>query len=450
MKSEFDKDIDALLRRALGDATRREDPVRAIVADEGSSSSASHMDADELSAYAENALPAAARARYASHLADCDRCRRLATNIALASNVALKSDETIDEGVSLTSDATVATGWRARLAALFAPRTLSYALPVLAACVFAVVAFIALRDTRDERTQLAKHEPANASTAANTSAPAEVITNPATGTNETTNTTGDTLTTNSNTATTTATRTPTGASPDSPSNAPAPKPVGDSLEVTTQTAPVAPVTSPMIGQKQNANDDRGVHFSQEASRVPPPAQMSAPRSTSDAATNTTTNMTAGATASTQNRSDTRDEYKTRVGEADEVAASRARNEAPRREMSREKSDRSGVEMEERAQMRRGRTPDGSRSARARRSGEPSPEDAPGMGATRSAAGHRFRRQGGAWVDVRYDDNMSTTNVRRGTEQFRSLSADLPELERVADQLDGEVIVVIGNRAYRIR
>ena len=43
-----------------------------------------HLDADEMNAYAEGALPAAARARYASHLADCRSCRATVTNLTLA------------------------------------------------------------------------------------------------------------------------------------------------------------------------------------------------------------------------------------------------------------------------------------------------------------------------------------------------------------------------------
>ena len=44
-----------------------------------------HLDADELNAFAEGALPAAARSRYVSHLADCDDCRRAVTELAAAS-----------------------------------------------------------------------------------------------------------------------------------------------------------------------------------------------------------------------------------------------------------------------------------------------------------------------------------------------------------------------------
>jgi hypothetical protein len=43
-----------------------------------------------------------------------------------------------------------------------------------------------------------------------------------------------------------------------------------------------------------------------------------------------------------------------------------------------------------------------------------------------------------------------TAVRRGTEGYRALVADIPELGRIAEQLGGEVITVVKGRAYRIR
>jgi hypothetical protein len=46
--------------------------------------------------------------------------------------------------------------------------------------------------------------------------------------------------------------------------------------------------------------------------------------------------------------------------------------------------------------------------------------------------------------------MSSTGVRRGTEAFRALVADIPEIGRIAEQFSGEVVVVLHGRAYRIR
>jgi hypothetical protein len=67
MEFEFDKEIDAILRQA-----RRDEVV---------TSQGAHLDADEISAYAENALTEAARMRFTAHLADCARCRKNLSNV---------------------------------------------------------------------------------------------------------------------------------------------------------------------------------------------------------------------------------------------------------------------------------------------------------------------------------------------------------------------------------
>jgi hypothetical protein len=67
MEFEFDKEIDAILRKA-----RHGEVV---------TSAGSHLDADEISAFAENAVSNAARQRFTSHLADCTRCRKILSNV---------------------------------------------------------------------------------------------------------------------------------------------------------------------------------------------------------------------------------------------------------------------------------------------------------------------------------------------------------------------------------
>jgi hypothetical protein len=69
---------------------------------------------------------------------------------------------------------------------------------------------------------------------------------------------------------------------------------------------------------------------------------------------------------------------------------------------------------------------------------------------RSVSGKRFRREGNVWVDSSYTSSRATINVTRGSEQFRALVADEPEIRAIANQLTGEVIVVWKGKAYRIR
>jgi hypothetical protein len=69
--------------------------------------------------------------------------------------------------------------------------------------------------------------------------------------------------------------------------------------------------------------------------------------------------------------------------------------------------------------------------------------------TRTVAGRRFRKQRGMWVDTAYAGG-ATTDFTRGSEQYRGLVADEPEIKKIADQLDGQIIVVWKGRPYRIR
>ena len=69
--------MDLLLRRLSrrGDGVPRDGETSAVDR---------HLDVDELSSYAQNALPAPARARYTEHLADCASCRKLVTELSLS------------------------------------------------------------------------------------------------------------------------------------------------------------------------------------------------------------------------------------------------------------------------------------------------------------------------------------------------------------------------------
>src|SRR5215210_2093432 len=118
MKSDSNTEMELLLSRHA----RRRRSMPAADAGEGSahesdqttgSSGGTHMDADEMSAYAENALPAPARARYMAHLADCDHCRAIVTNLTLAANVPLKDSE----ADKLSGQTAPKRSWREWLAA---------------------------------------------------------------------------------------------------------------------------------------------------------------------------------------------------------------------------------------------------------------------------------------------------------------------------------------------
>jgi len=140
MKEGLDREIDSLLRRrARGTAESRSWGDRA-----GDGSTGAHLDADELGAFAEGALPPSARVAAASHLADCDSCRGIVVGIA---RVAGAGAEVKEHAVAAAGSAASArtSAWRALIASLFAPRVMRFAVPVLALSLVGVVSYVALR-----------------------------------------------------------------------------------------------------------------------------------------------------------------------------------------------------------------------------------------------------------------------------------------------------------------
>lgn len=78
MTNEFDKEIDALLRQ-----TAKGETAFAAVNSKSAleNPQLSHLNADEISAFAENALPEKIKQKYTIHLADCNRCRSILSNL---------------------------------------------------------------------------------------------------------------------------------------------------------------------------------------------------------------------------------------------------------------------------------------------------------------------------------------------------------------------------------
>lgn len=121
MAVEFDKEIDALLRKARG-----------IDAAPGSG----HLDADEIAAFVENALPNTARQSFTTHLADCSRCRRI-LSVAMAVN-----EVEADVAIAAPIVDTTKVPWYSKL---FKFPALSYALGGLVLVFGGLFAFSVLR-----------------------------------------------------------------------------------------------------------------------------------------------------------------------------------------------------------------------------------------------------------------------------------------------------------------
>ncbi|MBK9215021.1 MAG: hypothetical protein IPM59_05390 [Chloracidobacterium sp.] len=98
MELEFDKEIDAILRKTRADAASSMMP------------SGVHLDADAVAAFVENTLPDKAKHLYIEHFADCGPCRKLLTQSILINQTAA----TTAAGAAEVLDAVNVIPWYSR------------------------------------------------------------------------------------------------------------------------------------------------------------------------------------------------------------------------------------------------------------------------------------------------------------------------------------------------
>lgn len=442
MKEGFDREIDSLLRRrARGTAE-----LRSWGDGAGDGSTGAHLDADELGAFAEGALPPSARLAAASHLADCDSCRGIVVSL---SRVAGAGAEVKQHAVAATASTKPerTPAWRALIMSLFAPRVMRFAVPVLALSLVGAVSYVALRSKSGASLETAKDARRQNTTASIApSAPAGSM-----ASNANANTAG-LVEQNANAALREAST--TAAQPN-----------------TYRGHGGAEAAAPA-----EVDADREVAQPSTAAPAPPPPAAVAAEGPADLSKAPAKAAPAEEGEVARNESRDKSENKEKSGRASDAAEDNLSNDAVQRRAQTRAGELQMPDGGSRNSQKRsdnniagnygvGNTatttpPKESESARAgaaRRERTPRPaekkaeDDEPGRDAdTRSAAGHRFRRERGMWVDVNYKPSMRSTGVRRGTEPFRALVADVPEVGRVAGAIDGEVIVVVGGRAYHIR
>jgi hypothetical protein len=391
MKRVTNNEIDLLLRKLsrLDGANK--------VADEPQRFDEKHLDADELNSYAENALPAAARAHYTEHLADCSRCRRIVIDLSRAAGLVVLTRES--------------RGVKKYLATLFSPLVLRYAVPALSLVVIAAIGLIVFRqrtaddllakrmntrptasETQKEAAGLTSSQPQSGSLA-KTESEAEKNNKAGEITSQTKSAPGrgDTSASSADDARQESKQSERDASVAGAPSQYAPEPV-------TPSVPKSAVAANQPQQDLEVADKKKV--TAVAEQPPPPKDMA--------------------------KAQPKEEFH----KTDEIAASRSGPaKAPGSSVG------GAIEQRSLAEERRGREVE--------RNDKREPE-------IRSISGRRFRREGGVWTDTAYESSRSTVSLTRGSEQFRALVADEPGIRTIAEQLEGEIIVVWKSRAYRIR
>lgn len=375
MRQETNNEIDLLLRRL----SRRQGAT---------APAGDHLDADELSSYAENALPAAARARYTEHLAECSRCREFVVQLSSAAGVVVAEEP---------SRVAAASGLRKFLASLFTPMVLRYAVPALGLVVVAVIGLTVFR-----RGQVS-------------SSPEMVATSP---------------------------------QADAPAVAQETKPQDNyvyGLQDKTKSASPAP-EEPRRGRIEG---EPPAPVAAPAANTPADASKEAPV----AKTESTTVATAAAPPAAPKPAETTEEARKQDAEAQKKLAQEQPTATPQAERAERQRDFQAGAVAPAGVATTRRPAKRADSAEDKAGGAPLPlklgEKDSDDGETRTVAGRRFRKQRGMWVDTAYAGG-ATTDFTRGSEQYRGLVADEPEIAKIAGQLDGQIIVVWKGRAYRIR
>ncbi len=148
MELDFDKEMDAILRQAAKDSGRW-----SVVGDQNfvipqsaiRNPQSDHLDADEISAFSENTLPEKTRAVYMSHLADCDRCRTILSNLILLNS----ETENASSAAAVPVIAETSIPWYRRI---FAAPNLAYALGGLVILFGGFIGFLVFQSANNYQT----------------------------------------------------------------------------------------------------------------------------------------------------------------------------------------------------------------------------------------------------------------------------------------------------------
>jgi hypothetical protein len=384
-----------------------------------------HLDADELNAFAEGALPAAVRSHYVSHLADCDDCRRVVTELAAASG-------SVEKVAVPASQATATKSWREKIAPLFAPARLRYA--AFAAVLVAAVSigFAVWRKS---------HQPPAASEEQNKQI------------------TGDEARTMPQTEKPAANGVALEQSPSPPAIAKAiqqttPAPFLDQKQPETTAVNPPPPPKPVDTLARNdapsvAAAGRGAEpaANTAAPSYAPPPTVETERAENRNREQQNLNLLHG-----PQRGESNEKYKVLDDRArGTVDSAKARDE----DSARKGSDQPVAKEESKdatVARKRSETRSGilaSRPSAGVRQEEPKSDKAapPEEADTRTVGGRKFKRQGNVWIDEKLKSSMSIKTISRGSDEFEKLDGGL---RSISQQFNGPVVVVWKGKAYRIQ
>ena len=410
-----DAQIDVLLRRHAQQVKSK-------------SATLQHLDADELNAFAEGSLPAAARSRYVSHLADCDDCRKVASQLAITSGAVMAAEATVADSQGYS--------WWKRLSGFFSPLTLRYA--AFAVVLIAVVGVTLLVMRRPRQSDLIAQRESADQGQVSAVKPAE----PA-GLQASTDQNAQTQEKRSESASPAATTPMMSKSNESKFAESSATPPSKPEQETSKA-----ISPALAGEK--APEPKAM----PSYAPPPPGEVTRSETASNKGQSLPGDFASGPRKSESPSDKLKMMDRARAGDTPRNA--RAQDDLNRAGMAQPQSN---VQKEADEKLARGRDAEtmSSRNRNARESQPEAPatqragiakrvpaEEAP---ETRSVGGRKFRRQGNGWVDAKFKSSMTLKSIARGSSEFDALDSGL---RSIAQQISGEIIVVWKNKAYQIR
>lgn len=380
MELDFDKEIDAMLRNA-----RRNGPVYV-----GDSAASRHLDADEISAFAENAMPEKGRALYTAHLADCDRCRKILSNLLMMNAEGATA-------ASLPGAITIAERDLPWYRKLFLFPNLAYLMGSLVLVFGGFLAFSIIQNSRMGDSAVVTQVSESETRSGGPSFESEPAFSDQYSTNSSANAAANVASPNSMTLAANANRSATSG-------------------VTGERGPQAETAM---------RDDRGVSLDGTAvttAPAPPAAALAAPKD-----------------------ADAKERDEQAKGKTEDKLAGNVPQEAFKNDAMLQKQPAVGAQsgpMRSNENQYNRQLENLDRRAAAKRAAR-SEEESSGR---RVVGGRTFERKQSVWYDTAYQ-GRPTINVRRGSEEFSRLDAGL---RSIANNLPGTIVVVWGAKAYRIQ
>jgi len=348
-----------------------------------------HLDADEISAFAENALPENVKQKYTIHFADCNRCRSILSNL-----IALGTETEIEiplvQTVKTEKVAAVIPWYRK----LFAAPNLAYTMGALLLAFSGLIAFVVLQNNNAssglEISQISEQAEKPQGPSFNEVPPTqEKFSNSAMS---------NSMSSNSSMM--------SNAAPNVSSTNSAPA----QSETKTTTIPAANTIMSAAPKPVTSAGEPASPEIREDSFAMLPNKNNLPSQAVNANTNAAKKEEPKKTENEQTVVDTTDSAKSAQNKRIEQLPVNGRS-VPSESLMAAKQKKARVTSE-----------------------------------TTSVNGKTFRRAGGVWTDSAYKE-QPTTNISRGTNEYKKLDSNL---RSIVENLGGTVIVVWKEKAYQIQ